>query len=221
MKLEAENYLGYIYRVYTPITENAKTELHTKYAVDIGIIHCVFLDDYAGSRGTNITMVGAAAWLANRNAQLEWVKSDPESVDRSVTPWVVVIKHNSYYNTWSNLQCRCSSPIFEINEDDVDKCWNDTYYSGIVYSQPQCGQMAKWEEAFSANDVNAMIMAHVHVHERTVMDVRIALFATVDYWLIGRSDNAGDFISFVFVFDLYTSVCTYVSQWMSALMPIE
>ncbi|ETI47631.1 hypothetical protein F443_08186 [Phytophthora nicotianae P1569] len=167
MELEAENYLGYIKRVYTPITDDAKTALHTWYSVDIGLIHCVFLDDYTGSRGTNTTLVGTAAWLADRNAQLEWVKSDLENVDRNVTPWVVVIKHNPYYNTWSNHQCQCSSTIFEIDDTDVEKCWNGTYYSGTVYSEPQCGQIAKWEEVFSANGVNAMITGHVHAYERT------------------------------------------------------
>ncbi|POM58324.1 Hypothetical protein PHPALM_37044 [Phytophthora palmivora] len=167
MELEAENYLGYIKRVYSPITEEAKTALHTWYSVDIGLIHCVFLDDYTGSSGTNTTVVGTKEWLADRNAQLEWVKSDLENVDRKVTPWVVVFKHNPYYNTWSNHQCQCSSTIFEIDDADAENCWNGTYYSGIVYSEPQCGQMAKWEEVFSANRVNVMITGHVHAYERT------------------------------------------------------
>ncbi|RLN53347.1 hypothetical protein BBP00_00009345, partial [Phytophthora kernoviae] len=35
------------------------------------------------------------------------------------------------------------------------------------------------------------------------------------------SDNVGNFFFFMFVFYLYTSACTYVGQWMSALMPNE
>ncbi|KAG2961598.1 ABC transporter G family member 37 [Phytophthora cactorum] len=49
----------------------------------------------------------------------------------------------------------------------------------------------------------------------------IILFVTIEYWLVGWSDNGGDFIFFMFVFYLYTSACTYVGQWMSALMPNE
>ncbi|GAB9471867.1 Atp-binding protein [Globisporangium polare] len=49
--------------------------------------------------------------------------------------------------------------------------------------------------------------------------VVIILFVTIEYWLVGWSHNAGDFFFFLFVFYLYTSVCTYVGQWMSALMP--
>ncbi|KAG3138674.1 ABC transporter G family member 37 [Phytophthora idaei] len=51
--------------------------------------------------------------------------------------------------------------------------------------------------------------------------VVIVLFVTIEYWLVGWSDNGGDFLFFMFVFYLYTSACTYVGQWMSALMPNE
>nr|KAE8946188.1 ABC transporter G family member 37 [Phytophthora fragariae] len=51
--------------------------------------------------------------------------------------------------------------------------------------------------------------------------VVIILFVTIEYWLVGWSDNAGDFFFFLFVFYLYTSACTYIGQWMSALMPNE
>ncbi|KAH7472627.1 ABC transporter G family member 37 [Phytophthora ramorum] len=51
--------------------------------------------------------------------------------------------------------------------------------------------------------------------------VVIVLFVTIEYWLVGWNDNAGDYFFFMFVFYLYTSACTYVGQWMSALMPNE
>ncbi|KAE9102711.1 hypothetical protein PF010_g14013 [Phytophthora fragariae] len=167
MELEAENYLAYVNRLYSPISEDAKTALRTWYSMDIGLIHIVFLDDYTGSSGTNTTVVGTEKWLADRNAQLEWVKKDLQSVDRSVTPWVIVVKHNPFYNTWSNHQCQCSSTIFEIDEADVEKCWNGTYYSGTVYLEPGCGLMAKLEDVFSANRVDVVLTGHVHAYERT------------------------------------------------------
>ncbi|EGZ26722.1 hypothetical protein PHYSODRAFT_470786 [Phytophthora sojae] len=167
MELEAENYLAYINRIYSPISEEAKTALRTWYSMDIGLIHCVFLDDYTGSNGTDTTVVGTDKWLADRNAQLEWVKKDLAEVDRSVTPWVVVVKHNPFYNTWSNHQCQCSSTIFEIDAADVENCWNGTYYSGTVYSEPGCGMMAKLEDVFSSNKVDVVLTGHVHAYERT------------------------------------------------------
>jgi ABC-type multidrug transport system ATPase subunit/ABC-type multidrug transport system permease subunit len=49
--------------------------------------------------------------------------------------------------------------------------------------------------------------------------VVIASFVTIEYWLVGWNDNAGDFFFFLLIFYLYTSLCTYIGQWMSALMP--
>ncbi|KAL4145870.1 hypothetical protein PRNP1_011745 [Phytophthora ramorum] len=51
--------------------------------------------------------------------------------------------------------------------------------------------------------------------------VVIILFVTIEYWLVGWSDSAGDFFFFLFASYLYTSACTYIGQWMSALMPNE
>ncbi|KAL7691044.1 putative pleiotropic drug resistance protein PDR/CDR [Plasmopara halstedii] len=51
--------------------------------------------------------------------------------------------------------------------------------------------------------------------------VVIILFVTIEYWLVGWSNDGGDFFFFLFIFYLYTSACTYMGQWMSALMPNE
>ncbi|TDH67029.1 hypothetical protein CCR75_009616 [Bremia lactucae] len=51
--------------------------------------------------------------------------------------------------------------------------------------------------------------------------VVIILFVTIEYWLVGWSSSAEDYLFFMFVFYLYTSACTYVGQWMSALTPNE
>ncbi|ETP46137.1 hypothetical protein F442_07571 [Phytophthora nicotianae P10297] len=51
--------------------------------------------------------------------------------------------------------------------------------------------------------------------------VVISMFVSIEYWLVGWSDNVKDFFFFMFIFYLYTSACTYVGQWMSALMPNE
>ncbi|KAG7377408.1 hypothetical protein PHYPSEUDO_011726 [Phytophthora pseudosyringae] len=51
--------------------------------------------------------------------------------------------------------------------------------------------------------------------------VVIILFVAIEYWLVNWSNDAGDFFFFLLVFYLYTSACTYIGQWMSALMPNE
>ncbi|TYZ58340.1 hypothetical protein PybrP1_000164 [[Pythium] brassicae (nom. inval.)] len=49
--------------------------------------------------------------------------------------------------------------------------------------------------------------------------VVIALFVSIEYWLVGWRHDAGAFAFFLLAFYLYTSVCTFIGQWMSVLMP--
>lgn len=165
--LRAENYLGYLARVYTPLTAEARTALKTWFSVDVGLVHSVFLDDYTGSNGTNSSVVGTARWLSYREEQLAWLKTDLASVDRAVTPWVIVFKHNPYYNTWSNHQCQCSSTVFDIHDADAENCWKGVYNSGSPHSEPHCGLQAKLEDVYSQYQVNVVMAGHVHGYERT------------------------------------------------------
>lgn len=165
--LRAENYLGYLSRVYTPITPAARAALKTWYSLDIGLVHSVFLDDYTGSNGTDMSVVGSARWLAYREEQLAWLKADLASVDRTVTPWVIVFKHNPYYNTWGNHQCQCSSTIFEIADADAENCWKGVYKSGTPHYEPHCGLQAKLEDVYVQYKVNLVMAGHVHAYERT------------------------------------------------------
>ncbi|RHY25374.1 hypothetical protein DYB32_008360 [Aphanomyces invadans] len=44
-------------------------------------------------------------------------------------------------------------------------------------------------------------------------------FITVEYWMVGWYDDAGRFFYFWFTFFLYISLCTFLGQWMSVLLP--
>ncbi|OQR93166.1 ATP-binding Cassette (ABC) Superfamily [Thraustotheca clavata] len=45
------------------------------------------------------------------------------------------------------------------------------------------------------------------------------LFVCIEYWMVGWYDDAESFFFFWFVYFLYISLCTFVGQWMSVLMP--
>jgi ABC-type multidrug transport system ATPase subunit/ABC-type multidrug transport system permease subunit len=47
----------------------------------------------------------------------------------------------------------------------------------------------------------------------------VSFFATIAYWLIGVNNYFFAYVMFLFVFFLYTSICTFIGQWMSALTP--
>uniref|UniRef100_A0A4W5LUT3 Acid phosphatase n=1 Tax=Hucho hucho TaxID=62062 RepID=A0A4W5LUT3_9TELE len=150
----------------------AKQDHRTWYSANVGNIHTVFLDDYTGIFGTD--NIGSNYWLTHRNQQLDWLKADLAAVNREKTPFVVVFKHNPYYNTWASHQCQCSPVKFEIN--DVESCWKGNYYMnststggklGDTYDEPHCGLQGKFEDVYAKHGVDAVIAGHVHAYERT------------------------------------------------------
>ncbi|OQR88703.1 hypothetical protein THRCLA_10152 [Thraustotheca clavata] len=172
-KYIAENYIGYIHRSNNPITTAQKNALRTYFSVDIGLVHCVFLDDYAGTRGANKTFIGTQAWLDERNLQLQWLQTDLSTVDRTKTPWVLVLKHNPYYNSWNIHQCQCDATRFEIS--NPENCWKGIYGNSsdaAVSSQPHCANQAKFEDVYLKYGVNLVIAGHVHAYERTAPIVK-------------------------------------------------
>ncbi|OQR94381.1 hypothetical protein THRCLA_08185 [Thraustotheca clavata] len=171
-KCKPEYYSAYSNRIVTPITDEADKDHRTYYSKVIGKIHSIFLDDYTGILGDN--NIGSDYWKQHRKAQLDWLTKELASIDRTVTPYLVVFKHNPYYNTWANHQCQCSPTKFEIN--DPEACWNGQYYTnstagsgklGNTRSEPHCGLQAKFEDLYQKAGVDAVIAGHVHAYERT------------------------------------------------------
>ncbi|EQC27691.1 hypothetical protein SDRG_14529 [Saprolegnia diclina VS20] len=104
-KFLPENYLGYIHHVNNPVSAAQNAKLRTYYSMNVGHVHAVFVDDYVGYRGDDDDVVGTKPWMDERNLQLQWLEKDLASVDRKKTPWVLVLKHNPYYNSWDRHQC--------------------------------------------------------------------------------------------------------------------
>ncbi|CAK4073051.1 unnamed protein product [Aphanomyces euteiches] len=184
-----EDYLGYLKRTVSPISAQAKAAKRTYYSFDLGLVHLVFLDDYVGSKGHAVNPVGSTAWLHERELQLSWLADDLSRVNRTHTPWVIVVKHNPYYNTWNDHQCQCSKAHFEIH--DVDACWRGQYVSGSPMYEPACGLQAKFEPLFVKYGVNAVMSGHVHGYERTAPIVSNAINAKkgVVYFTVGAGGN--------------------------------
>ncbi|KAF0696718.1 Aste57867_12545 [Aphanomyces stellatus] len=85
-----ENCVGYLRRAATPISKASADALRTYYSINVGLVHLVFQDDYMGSSEA----IGSDAWLNEGETMLSWFKQDLSRVNRQVTPYVVVVKHN-------------------------------------------------------------------------------------------------------------------------------
>jgi len=87
------------------------------YSFEYGMVHFVMFDtetDFAsapdapgGSAGLNSGPFGAT------NQQIEFLEADLASVDRTVTPWVVVGGHRPWYSTGGGSSCGPCQTAFE------------------------------------------------------------------------------------------------------------
>ncbi|EQC25153.1 hypothetical protein SDRG_16962, partial [Saprolegnia diclina VS20] len=128
-----ENYKAYLRRVPGPLSDASKKALRPYYSLAIGLVHAVFLDDYIGATAK----FGGNNWRHERDRQLTWLQEDLMAVNRSTTPYVLVIKYNPFYNSFRGHQCVCGATPLEI--DNVASCWvsdYNTYQEGALLRSP-------------------------------------------------------------------------------------
>jgi hypothetical protein len=95
------------------------------YSFEVASTHVIFLNPYSVSNETS--------------AQYQWLVNDLESVDRSQTPWVIVVMHCPWYN----------SNVAHYHEQQADL------------------MQASMEPVFYKYHVNIVLAGHVHAYERT------------------------------------------------------
>mmetsp|Transcript_2363 Transcript_2363/g.1695 ORF Transcript_2363/g.1695 Transcript_2363/m.1695 type:complete len:452 (+) Transcript_2363:54-1409(+) len=119
------------------------------YSFETGLAHVIYLNPYSVTNTSSV--------------QYNWLESDLASVDRSVTPWILVVMHCPWYN--SNLA--------HVNEEQA-----------VLMREAMEPLLYKYH-------VNFVMTGHVHAYERThpvFRDKRIA--DGVMYVTIGDGGNA-------------------------------
>lgn len=83
-----------------------------------------------------------------------------------------------------------------------------------------CAERAVFYRERSANMYSPFPYAFaLFIAELPYLVLISAFFITVEYFLVGMSTQVDSFVFFWFVFFLYISICTFLGQWMCALMP--
>ena len=121
----SENWLHYLFRWPTPHVASKSTSA-LYFSVDIGTAHIVSLNSY-----DNFVNGG------DRN-QREWLLQDLKQVDRSKTPWIIVMLHAPFYN--SNYGHALEAELMRQS----------------------------YEPIFYAHAVDFVIAGHVHAYERSI-----------------------------------------------------
>ena len=95
------------------------------FSFNSGLAHIIFLNPYTNSLPTS--------------KQFKWLQNDLESVDRSSTPWLIIVMHCPWYSS-------------NVNH----------------YADQQTVQMREsMEQLFNQHNVNLVFNGHVHDYERT------------------------------------------------------
>jgi hypothetical protein len=118
------------------------------YSFESGLAHIIFINPYTNTNPTSL--------------QFNWLQNNLESIDRTITPWVIVIMHCPWYSSNKNH-----------------------------YADKQTIEMRNsMEDLFYKHNVNIVFNGHVHDYERTypVFKNLTDNYATV-YVTIGNAGN--------------------------------
>ena len=125
------SFLSYVSRYRTPAGSNAS---RLYYSLDYGLMHVIYLAGYCVEMRD---WASANPCLAPGSAQMVWLAADLLHVNRSATPWVVVLIHQPFYNS------------------------NDAHSMAVEGAPVQ----AALEDAIQGTDL--VLSGHVHAYERS------------------------------------------------------
>ncbi|RDW56545.1 purple acid phosphatase-1 [Coleophoma cylindrospora] len=128
------NFTGYINHFRMP-SEKSGGVGNFWYSYDHGMTHYVIVDmetDFGnGISGPSEPISGP---FGQTNEQYNWLENDLKSVDRSVTPWLVVFGHRPWYTSGALcLECQeAFEPLFDQYNVDLYMSGHNHYYERIA-----------------------------------------------------------------------------------------
>jgi 3',5'-cyclic AMP phosphodiesterase CpdA len=111
------NFTGYINRFRMPSGPSGGLG-NFWYSYDYGMAHFVTIDTETdlghGLRGPDEGDPEYSGPFGLKNQQINWLKNDLASIDRSKTPWVVVMGHRPFYDNSGGTCFNCSEAFEPI-----------------------------------------------------------------------------------------------------------
>ncbi|KAL8018626.1 hypothetical protein Plhal710r2_c018g0076761 [Plasmopara halstedii] len=119
-------FVAYQTRFRMPFSQMDQLQRHNMYyGFRVGLVHLIVLTPYVDSTPTSL--------------QYKWVQKELSRVDRSVTPWLIVIMHGPWYNS-------------------------NTAHQGI---EPHTIMKKHMEDILYHHKVDVVVAGHVHAYERS------------------------------------------------------
>lgn len=129
------NFTGYINRFRMP-SQRVGGQGNFWYSYDHGLAHFVHIDTETdlghGLIGPDEGSPEFSGPFGLMNQQINWLTKDLASVDRTKTPWVVVLGHRPFYNSAGGICTNCSAafePLFHQYGVDLYFCGHSHVYN--------------------------------------------------------------------------------------------
>ncbi|CCI10243.1 unnamed protein product [Albugo candida] len=156
------------------------------------------------------------SYLATKQRLTYWRSPQYNFVRLFLFPLFAIIFGTTFYQLGSDTTKKINSHIGLI--------YNSMDFIGVInlmtVIEISCAERAVYYRERMSNYYDALPFSlSLFFAELPYLVVAVSMFLTILYWLVGWNSEAGAFFYFLFVFFLYTSVCTFIGQWMSALTP--
>lgn len=140
------DFLPYKMRYYNPEV-NGKKQFW--YSFERGFVHWIMLAGYCESYKSK--MIVPLPCLAPDSEQMNWLIQDLKSVDRSITPWVIVSFHQPYVNSNVAFPYQTDAASIEIALEDVLYEYKvDLVFSGHVHAYERSAQVYHYQVSAGA-----------------------------------------------------------------------
>jgi hypothetical protein len=133
------SFQAYLARYYNP-SVNGKRELY--YSYDAGLVHWVIVAGYC----QDMTSISTQPCLADGSPQRAWLENDLATVNRTLTPWVIVLFHEPYVNSNKAHDIATEGLPMQLAIEDIlyaNKV--DLVFSGHVHAYERSCQVYKYE----------------------------------------------------------------------------
>ncbi|KAK9857590.1 hypothetical protein WJX84_010024 [Apatococcus fuscideae] len=126
------NFQSWLHRWVFPWRESASPSPFF-YSYDYGAAHIISLSNYV--------------WPNYKydSPQYQWLQKDLQSVNRTLTPWVIVHFHNPWYSTYSYSDFKQQDCFRQILEPLMYKYGVDLVYNGHVHSYERFYPVNDWQ----------------------------------------------------------------------------
>ncbi|RHY80807.1 hypothetical protein DYB26_000602 [Aphanomyces astaci] len=156
------------------------------------------------------------AWLVLKSSRTYWRSPAYNFVRIVLFPVFALIFGSTFYQLAINSVSTVNSHIALI--------YNSMDFIGVINMMTvldiTCLERAVYYRERMSNYYSVLpFSVSLFVAEFPYLVLISGFFVIVEYWMVGWYNDVGRFFFFWFTFFLYISLCTFLGQWMSVLLP--